>query len=131
VADIPGLIEGAHKGKGLGIQFLRHVQRTALLLFLIDTSDWVSQDPIVAFQTLQNELQAYDPLLLDRPFAIVATKIDSQGNGQHVRALESYCHQHHYPFFPISAITREGLSSLVIYLGKAVMEAKTSCASRC
>lgn len=131
VADIPGLIEGAHKGKGLGIQFLRHVQRTALLLFLIDTSEWMTQDPIVNLQTLQNELQAYDPTLLDRPLAIVATKIDTQGNGQQVKALESYCHQHHYPFFPISAITREGLSSLVTYLGKAVLEAKTSCASRC
>jgi GTPase len=131
VADIPGLIEGAHKGKGLGIQFLRHVQRTAFLLFLIDISEWVSEDPIVNLETLKNELQAYDPELLERPFAIVASKLDSQGNGQHLDALRGYCAKHHYPLFPISAITREGLPSLVSFLGNAVLEAKTSCASKC
>jgi len=131
VADIPGLIEGAHEGKGLGIQFLRHIQRTAFLLYLIDISEWNTENPIVSFETLQNELQAFDPELLERPFAIVATKTDSQGQGQHLEALRAYCAAHHYPFFPISAVTREGLPSLVTYLGKAVLEAKTSCASKC
>ncbi|MBA3968238.1 MAG: GTPase ObgE [Nitrospirales bacterium] len=131
VADIPGLIEGAHEGKGLGIKFLRHIQRTAFLLYLVDITEWISEDPIVIVETLQRELQAFDPELLERPFAIVATKIDTQGNGQHLEALREYCATHHYPFFPISAVTREGLPSLVTYLGKAVLEAKTSCASKC
>jgi GTP-binding protein len=131
VADIPGLIEGAHEGKGLGIQFLRHIQRTAFLLYLIDISEWITEDPIVTVETLRSELQAFDPELLERPFAIVATKMDSQGQGQHLETLRSYCAAHHYTFFPISAITREGLPSLVTYLGKAVLEAKTSCTSKC
>ncbi|MBA3613863.1 MAG: GTPase ObgE [Nitrospirales bacterium] len=131
VADIPGLIEGAHEGKGLGIKFLRHIQRTAFLLYLVDITEWISEDPIVIVETLQKELQAFDPELLERPFAIVATKIDTQGNGQHLEALREFCATHHYPFFPISAVTREGLPSLVTYLGKAVLEAKTSCASKC
>jgi GTP-binding protein len=131
VADIPGLIEGAHEGKGLGIQFLRHIQRTAFLLYLIDISEWISEDPIASLETLKNELQAFDPELPERPFAIVATKIDSQGKGQHLETLRGYCAAHHYQFFSISAITREGLPSLVTYLGKAVLEAKTSCASKC
>ncbi len=131
VADIPGLIEGAHEGKGLGIQFLRHIQRTAFLLYLVDISEWITEDPIVTFETLKNELQAYDPELLERPSAIVATKIDSQGQGQHLETLRGYCAAHHYTFFPISAITREGLPSLVTFLGKAVLEAKTSCVSKC
>jgi GTP-binding protein len=131
VADIPGLIEGAHEGKGLGIQFLRHIQRTAFLLYLIDISEWITEDPIVTVETLRSELQAFDPELLERPFAIVATKMDSQGQGQHLERLRGYCAAHHYTFFPISAITREGLPSLVTYLGKAVLEAKTSCASKC
>ncbi len=131
VADIPGLIEGAHEGKGLGIQFLRHIQRTAFLLYLIDVSEWITEDPIVTVETLKNELQAFDPELLERPFAIVATKIDSQGQGEHLETLRGYCAAHHYTFFPISAVTREGLPALVTYLGKAVLEAKTSCASKC
>ena len=130
VADIPGLIEGAHEGKGLGIQFLRHIQRTAFLLYLVDISEWITEDPIVTIETLKNELQAYDPELLERPSAIVATKIDSQGKGQHLETLRGYCTAHHFTFFPISAITREGLPLLVTYLGKAVLEAKTSCASK-
>jgi GTP-binding protein len=101
------------------------------LLYLIDVSEWITEDPIVTVETLKNELHAYDPELLERPSAIVATKIDSQGQGQHLETLRGYCAAHHNTFFPISAITREGLPSLVTYLGKAVLEAKTSCASKC
>ena len=131
VADIPGLIEGAHEGKGLGIQFLKHVQRTALLLYLIDITEWVEQDPIVIFETLRNELQAFDPTLLERPFAIAATKIDSKGEGLHLQSLQHYCVEHQYPCFPLSAITKEGVPSLVTYLGQAVLENKASCTSKC
>jgi GTP-binding protein len=131
VADIPGLIEGAHEGKGLGIQFLKHIQRTALLLFLIDVTEGLEQNPIGIFETLRRELKAFDPTLLERPFAIAATKIDSQGEGNHLRALKAYCVAHQYPCFPLSGITREGLPALVTYLGKAVLENKASCISKC
>jgi GTP-binding protein len=131
VADIPGLIEGAHEGKGLGIQFLKHIQRTALLLFLIDITEGLEQNPIGIFEMLRNELKAFDPTLLERPFAIAATKIDSQGEGRYLQALQAYCAEHEYPCFPLSAITREGLPSLVTYLGKAVLENKASCTSNC
>jgi GTP-binding protein len=131
VADIPGLIEGAHEGKGLGIQFLKHIQRTALLLYLVDITEWIEEDPNATFETLRNELQAFDPTLLERPFAIAATKIDSQGDGQHLQALQTYCVEHQYPCFPLSAVTREGLPSLVTYLGQAVLKNKASCTSNC
>ena len=131
VADIPGLIEGAHAGKGLGIQFLKHIQRTALLLYLIDITEWIEQDPIITYETLRRELQAFDPTLLERPFAIAATKTDSQGNGQYLQALQAYCIEHQYPCFPLSAITRDGLPSLVNYLGQAVLKNKALCTSNC
>ncbi len=131
VADIPGLIEGAHEGKGLGIQFLKHIQRTALLLYLIDITEWVEEDPIVSFETLRKELQAFDPTLLERPFAIAATKTDSKGEGLHLNALQAYCVKHDYHCFPLSAVTRDGLTSLITYLGKTVLENKASCTSNC
>ena len=118
------------RGKGLGIQFLKHIQRTALLLFLIDITEWIEEDPIVSFNTLRNELQAFDPTLLERPFAIAATKTDSQGEGQHLQTLQAYCLQHEYPCFPLSAVTREGLPALITYLERAVMENKASCTNK-
>jgi GTP-binding protein len=76
-------------------------------------------------------LEAFDPTLLERPFAIAATKIDAQGKSSHLQALQTYCVEHQYPCFPLSAITKEGLPSLVTYLGKAVLENKALCISKC
>ncbi len=120
VADIPGLIEGAHEGKGLGIQFLRHIERTAFLLHLIDVSEWASEDPIDSVKTLRRELAAYDPLLRDRPFAIVPTKLDVLGSSDRLRTLQTYCKRHGYPCLPISAATNQGLDDLIAYVGKQV-----------
>ena len=128
VADIPGLIEGAHDGKGLGIQFLRHIQRTAFLLYLIDVSEWCQDDPVQAFQTLRKELQAYDPSLLERPFAVAGTKIDAQGEGHRLHCLKKFCLDQGYLFFPISSATGQGLPELVGFLGQTVKKAKFSCA---
>ena len=127
VADIPGLIEGAHEGKGLGYQFLRHIHRTAFLLFLIDISEWIEEDPISSFLTLRKELEAYDASLSERPFAVAATKIDSQGNGEKLLTIQGYCDKHGISFFPISAVTREGISELLLYLGDQIMKAKNIC----
>ncbi len=131
VADIPGLIEGAHDGKGLGIQFLRHIQRTAFLLYMIDISEWAQEDPLATFQTLRKELEAFDPLLLERPFAVAGTKIDAQGAGQAREALQTFCLAGSYPFFPISSVTRQGITELVRFLGQTVTAARTPCATNC
>ena len=127
VADIPGLIEGAHDGKGLGIQFLRHIQRTAFLLYLIDVSEWTEEDPVAGFHTLQKELKAFDPALLERQFAIAGTKIDAQGEGKHLTALQRFCKKQGHRFFPISSATMQGIPEIMRFLGQTVQEAKTSC----
>lgn len=129
VADIPGLIEGAHTGKGLGFQFLRHIERTLFLLHLVDISEWVPQDPVSGFEILRKELEAYDPTLITRPFAVVGTKTDIRGNGRRLEHLRSYCKRRHLDFFPISAATREGLAPLLTFVGQQVASLRISCAS--
>jgi GTPase len=120
VADIPGLIEGAHEGKGLGIQFLRHIERTAFLLHLIDVSEWAAEEPVVSFEIMRQELGAYDEVLTRRPFAIVATKIDISGKSDRLAEIQAYCRRHAYRCFPVSAATREGLDELITFVGKQV-----------
>ena len=127
MADIPGLIEGAHKGKGLGIQFLRHIQRAAFLLYLIDISEWGSPDPVASITTLQQELAAFDSLLEQRSFAVVGTKLDIKGNGENLAKLRAYCQQQGFPFFPISAVSREGIGALIVYIGKQKGTQETLC----
>ena len=122
MADIPGLIQGAHRGKGLGHQFLKHIQRTRFLLYLIDVSDWTTDDPVNALRVLQEELSAFDRTLGRRAFAVVGTKIDTQGNGQRRREIECYCRDQQMTFFPISSATREGLDTLRTFLGQRLRE---------
>src|SRR5713226_3530867 len=76
VADIPGIIEGAHEGRGLGFQFLRHIERTSFFLHMIDVSEWAPEEPVKSFEIMRQELAAYDEPITTRPFAVVATKID-------------------------------------------------------
>lgn len=120
VADIPGLIEGAHEGKGLGVQFLRHIERTAFLLHLIDVSEWATEDPRKSFETLRQELAAYDQGLSTRPFAVVPTKIDVVGTSERLGQIQAYCQDRGYSCFPISAATNTGLDQLILYVGKQV-----------
>jgi GTP-binding protein len=120
VADIPGLIEGAHEGRGLGFQFLRHIERTAFLLHLIDVAEWATEEPVPSFEIMRQELAAYDEGLTQRPFAVVATKIDIVGNGERLKTLQAYCRRHRYRCIPVSAATREGLDDLVAFVGKQV-----------
>ena len=129
VADIPGLIEGAHGGKGLGVQFLRHIERTSFLLHLVDISEWAAEDPVVSFEVMRKELAAYDVSLKTRPFAVVGTKLDISGDGQRLDRLRAYCKRHRLRFFPISAVTREGLSTLISFVGKQVESLRTPCAT--
>jgi GTP-binding protein len=127
VADIPGLIEGAHEGKGLGVQFLRHIERTSFLLHLVDISEWAPDDPVTSFEALRGELAAYDASLKARPFAVVGTKLDIKGNEKRLDALKAYCKRKRIKFFAISAVTREGLDVLVQYTGERVMTLRAAC----
>lgn len=112
IADIPGLIEDAHLNKGLGISFLRHIERSSVLLFVIDVSGFEGRDPRDDFNVLRNELKSYNPALLDKPFLIALNKIDQEGAEEN---LQNFYRD--YPFdkatlFPISAMNAEGLEPL-------------------
>src|SRR5438093_1557660 len=124
VADIPGLIEGAHEGKGLGFQFLRHIERTTYLLFLVDVSEGVKVDPVESLDALRQELRLYNPELAKKPYAVAATKLDIAGQGKNLNKLETYCQKRRWRCFPISAVTGVGLKPLIRHLGKVVQECR-------
>ena len=120
VADIPGLIEGAHEGKGLGIQFLKHIERTLLLLHLVDVSEIGPEDPVHDFEVVRAELASYNQPLAEKPFLVAATKIDVAGEGEKKERLRRYCKQKKIPFFEISAATSKGIKPLIRTLGNQV-----------
>ncbi len=122
VADIPGLIEGAHRGAGLGFQFLRHVERTSILLHLVDISDMLTTDPVEDFEKINRELVLYSPELLDKPMAVAGTKLDIAHDKTRLNRLREYCRDKGLDFFPISSATGEGINELVKYLSKRVEE---------
>ncbi|HEK86390.1 MAG: GTPase ObgE [Candidatus Saccharicenans sp.] len=125
VADIPGLIEGAHQGHGLGIQFLRHIERTRILVHLIDVSLYSGRDPVNDYRIIQNELKAFKPELVKRPQIIVANKIDLLGeNRERLNALRKLARREKKPFLSISAVTGEGVRELVNLLAKRLAEEK-------
>lgn len=113
MADIPGLIEGAHEGTGLGTQFLRHVERTALLLHLVDVSEGAPTDAVTAFNIVSAELSAHNPELGRRPRIVVGTKNDAAGEGTEREALRNFCEARGLPFFAVSAASHEGLDELL------------------
>jgi GTP-binding protein len=115
IADIPGLIEGAHEGAGLGHQFLRHVERTKVLLHLIDISEF-APDPVASLETVNKELRLYSPLLLQKPQAIIGTKSDIMGDGRNLLKLKAYCEEKGLDFFAVSALTHKGLEPVIKYL---------------
>ncbi len=124
IADIPGLIEGAHKGVGLGFQFLRHVERTSILLHLVDISEMAEGDPVENFEKINKELELYSPELMEKPMAVAGTKLDIKGNGKRLDRLVRYCKNKGCDFFPICAVTGKGIRELMIYLGKKVEKLK-------
>jgi GTPase len=113
VADIPGLIEGAHKGSGLGDRFLRHVERTKLLLHLVDVSSLSGRDTVSDYETVNRELAAYNPDLASRPQIVVATKIDALDEPARLDALKRRAIADDKLFFTISSVTNEGVKELV------------------
>ncbi|MCL4536988.1 MAG: GTPase ObgE [Nitrospirae bacterium] len=122
VADIPGLIEGAHRGAGLGFQFLRHIERTSILLHLVDISDILATDPVEDFEKINKELVLYSPELLNKPMAVAGTKLDIAHDKTRLNRLREHCRDKGLDFFPISAATGEGIKELVMYLAKKVKE---------
>jgi GTP-binding protein len=113
VADLPGLIEGASQGAGLGIRFLRHVERTRLLVHLIDTSDATDWDPVEAFEIISAELAAFSAGLMEKPVMVVASKLDATTHRSRLEELQTFCKKKGLEFHAISAATGEGVKELM------------------
>ncbi|ADU52282.1 GTP-binding protein Obg/CgtA [Thermaerobacter marianensis DSM 12885] len=113
VADIPGLIEGAHQGVGLGHEFLRHVQRTRVLVYVVDAAATEGRDPQQDLATLRDELEAYEASLLERPGVVAANKMDLPAAAAHLSRLEEAARRWGLELVPISAATGEGLDRLL------------------
>jgi GTP-binding protein len=112
VADIPGLIEGAHLGHGLGVQFLRHIERTRLLAHLVDVSETSGRDPVSDFGIVMEELRSFSESLMEKPMIVVATKIDAAQDPERIDALEKLASEKGFAFFKISSVTGEGIDAL-------------------
>src|SRR4029078_6915164 len=121
VADIPGLIEGAHTGHGLGIQFLRHVERTRLLAHLVDVSEATGRDPMHDFEVVMSELASFSEDLARKSMIVVATKLDAAQDPERVASLEALARERGLPFFKISSATGEGLPALKRAMDDAVL----------
>jgi GTP-binding protein len=112
VADIPGLIEGAHEGAGLGDRFLRHIERTKLLLHLVDVSG-MAKDPIESYRTIQHELAMYSPEVFSKPQIAVATKIDALDDSARLDEFKQFSEAEGLEFYAISAATGAGVQELL------------------
>ncbi|MEF9953024.1 MAG: GTPase ObgE [Clostridium sp.] len=117
LADIPGLIEGAHEGVGLGIEFLRHVERTRLLLHVVDVSGVEGRDPIEDFEKINDELKLYNEKLSKKPQIVVANKTDIAEDEEGFNKLKDYVEERGMKIFKISAATNTGLRELMLYVG--------------
>jgi GTPase len=124
VADIPGLIEGAHTGQGLGHKFLRHVTRTALLIHLIDVSILDKKDPLAQWTIVNRELELFDPELAKKPQIVVANKIDLPDGKANVKVIGKKLPKAYQPLQAISAATTEGVRRLVQHIGMKLEEIK-------
>ena len=122
IADIPGIIEGASEGVGLGIQFLRHIERTRLLLHFIDVSGNSNRNPKEDFYTINEELRKYSEKLSTRKQIIVANKIDSMNDENVIKELEEIAKKEKMELFKISAATGEGVKELMSYVSKTLKE---------
>ncbi|HEX6284124.1 MAG TPA: GTPase, partial [Pyrinomonadaceae bacterium] len=118
----PGLIQGAHEGAGLGDRFLRHIERTKLLLHLVDVSSVSGREPVADYETVNHELASYNPDLAARPQFVVATKIDSLDEPARLDSLRARADADGKPFFAISSATGDGVRDLVNAMGAKLDE---------
>src|SRR5438093_10278 len=121
IADIPGLIEGAHLGQGLGIQFLRHVERTRLLAHLVDVSEFSGREPARDFEIVMEELASFSADLVAKPMVVVATKMDAAQDPERVASLRNLATARGLQFFAISSATGQGIDDLKYALGDRVL----------
>ncbi len=124
VADIPGIIEGAHAGAGLGLQFLRHIERTSILLHLVDISDLQQTDPVDDFVKINKELASYCRELSKKTQIVAGTKLDLACDRKRMKRLKKYCEKKGFVFFAISSATLEGISELTAYLSEQIIYSK-------
>jgi GTP-binding protein len=126
VADIPGLIEGASEGAGLGTQFLRHIERTQLLVHLVDVSDASGRpDPVQDFEVIMNELESFGAGLEEKPMILVASKADV-ANPEKLDKLKKYAKKRKLPLYPVSAVTGEGIGDLTWAIAHRVRDLRES-----
>jgi GTP-binding protein len=120
VADIPGLIEGAHLGHGLGVQFLRHIERTRLLVHLVDVSENTGRDPVQDFQVVMAELEGFRQDMLQKPMFLVASKIDVAQDTGRIEVLRALAASKNLPFFEISSVTGLGIEALKYAMAQVI-----------
>lgn len=118
IADIPGIIEGANRNRGLGLEFLRHIERTQLLIYILDASGIDGRNPTDDFRVLRAELESYNPEMLDRPFLVALNKIDTEESEEHIENFMDQYTLQPKSLFQISAYTGEGLPELVSAIEK-------------
>jgi GTP-binding protein len=121
VADVPGLIEGASEGAGLGHAFLRHIERTALILHVVDLSGgWEDRDPVEDIEIIDRELEGHAPELAERPRIVVGNKLDAEGAPESSERVAAHCRSARVSYHAVSALTGEGVDSLVLAVGERV-----------
>ena len=113
VADVPGLIRGAHAGQGLGDRFLRHIERTKVLIHLVDVSSASGRDPVEDFDTIVEELRLFDPKVAAKPQIVAANKIDALDDRSRLTRLEKHVKKLGLPLHRISGVTGEGVNELL------------------
>jgi GTP-binding protein len=123
VADIPGLIEGAHEGHGLGDQFLRHIERTRLLVHLVDVSDFSGRDPAHDFDIILSELRKFNEALASEPMIVVASKVDACQDPSRIEAVRAKAREHGSAFFAISSVTGAGIDELIYAMSSQLFDA--------
>jgi GTPase len=128
VADVPGLIEGAHEGHGLGHQFLRHIERTKILVHLVDVSGASGRNPVEDFDTIREELRRFDERVAAKPQIVVATKIDALDEPARLDSLRRHVQNKRLPFVEISAVSGDGLDELLETIWRGIVAARETVA---